>query len=111
MTNDELMTKHKSRKSAGLGISRRSAFVIRASSFLSRPPPPGNFRQTQDSLENLVRRRVFDLVDGDRIGDVEAAGFRPAKRFQMRAATERFANVVNIGADIKAFAANPAKID
>ena len=57
------------------------------------------------------RRRVSDLVNGDRLGDIEAAGFRAAKRFQMRAATEHFANVVNIGANIKAFAAQDAEID
>jgi len=32
----------------------------------------GNFRQTQHPVENLVRRRVSDLVNGDRIGDVES---------------------------------------
>ena len=72
---------------------------------------PGNFRQTKHLFENILSRRVFDLVDGDRIGYIEAAGFRPAKRFQMRAATERFADVVNIGADIKAFAAQHGEID
>src|SRR5215211_3111110 len=70
-----------------------------------------NFRQTQHSLENLLRRRVFDFVDSDRIGDVEAAGFRPAKRFQMSAATEHFADVVNIGADVKTFAAQHSEMD
>src|SRR2546427_592593 len=68
----------------------------------------GNFGQTQHPLENVLSRRVFDLADSDRVSYVEPAGFRPAKRFQMRAATERFADVVNVGADIKAFAAQHA---
>src|SRR3954452_19232968 len=80
------------------------SFVIRALSS-SRSAHPGNFRQSQHSRENFSRRRVFELLDSDRIGDVKAAGFRPAKRFQMRSATEHFADVMNVGADIKAFAA------
>src|SRR5215468_10945059 len=76
-----------------------------------RSAHPGNFRQTQHPLENVLTRRVLDLVDSDRVDYVEAAGFRPAKRFQVRAATERFADIVRIRADIKAFAAQHAEID
>src|SRR5690349_10366040 len=50
-----------------------SDFDTRISSFPSRSTHPGNFRQTQHPLQNLLRRRVFDLVDTDRISDVEAA--------------------------------------
>src|SRR5215467_4937185 len=76
-----------------------------------RSPHPGNVRQTQHPLENVLARRVLDLVDSDRVGYVETSGFGPAKRFQMRAATERLADVVSIGANIKAFAAQHAEID
>ena len=117
MPNAETVAKHESRKSRAREIIRGSifgfpsSFDIRISSFCSRSAHSGNFRQTQHPLENLVRRCVPDLVDTDRVCDVEAAGFRSTQRFQMRAATERFADVVNIGADIKAFAAQHAEID
>src|SRR3954467_7696095 len=130
MTNDEANARH-SERSRGipwrklLADSSRSfdfaqddsraklslLFVFAPSSFSSCSAHPGNFWQTKHSFENLVRHRVFDLVDSNRIGDVEAAGFRTSKRFQMRAATEHFADVVSVGADIKAFAAQHAEID
>src|SRR6516164_6425041 len=34
---------------------------------------PGNLRQTKHPIENMLSRRVFDLVDRDRIGYFEAA--------------------------------------
>jgi hypothetical protein len=47
-------------------------------------------------LRMSSRVAFLDLVNSDCVGHVEAAGFRPAKRFQMRAATELFADVVSI---------------
>src|ERR1043166_6676085 len=88
-----------------------SDFDIRIWSFSSRSTHPRNFRQTKHLIDNVLSRGVFDLFDTDRIGDFESAGFRPAKRFQMRAATEHFSNIVNIRADIKAFAAQHREID
>src|ERR1700758_1172749 len=44
-----------------------SSLVIRASSFLSRSAHSGNFRQAQHPVENFFTRRVFDLIDCDRV--------------------------------------------
>jgi len=88
-----------------------SDFDIRISSFPSGSAHSGNFRQTQHPFENLIGRRVLDAIDSNCIRNFEAPGFRPAQRFQMRAATERFADVVSIGADIKAFAEQHGEID
>ena len=84
---------------------------MRDSSFLSRSAHPGDFRQAQHPFENVLSRRVFDLVNGNCVGDAKAPGFRSTQRFQMRAATERLTNVVNVRANIKAFAAQDREID
>src|SRR6516165_3582227 len=89
------------------------SFDVRYSRFVlfSGSAHSGNFRQTKHPFENLINRRVLYAIDRNCIRNVEAPGFRPAQRFQMRAATERFADVVRIGADIKAFAAQHGELD
>src|SRR5262249_32273588 len=103
-TNDENMVRPNS-------FGLRYSDFLRHLSFFSRSAHLGNFRQTQNLIENVLSRRVLDLVDSDRIGDVEAAGFRSTQRFQMRTAAKRFTDLVNIGPDIKAFAAQHTEID
>src|SRR5689334_13256939 len=65
------------------------SFDVRYSDFVlfSGSAHSGNFRQTQHPFENLIGRRVLDAIDSNCIHNVEAPGFRPAQRFQMRAAT------------------------
>ena len=89
------------------------SFDVRYSDFVlfSGSAHSGNFRQTQDPFENLIGRRVLDVIHSNCICNVEAPGFRSPQRFQMRAATERFADVVGIGTNIKAFAAQHGEID
>src|SRR5215471_13766283 len=63
------------------------SFEVRYSDFalFSGSAHSGNFRQTQHPFENLISCRVLDAIDRNCIRDVEAPGFRPAQRFQMRA--------------------------
>ena len=60
---------------------------------------------------NFVARLAFDFIDTECIGHIEPARFDAAQRFQVGATTERLANVVHVGAHIKAFATNNAEID
>src|SRR5262249_35090766 len=117
MANDETMMRREPRKNRWPEIMPASTFGfpsmfgIRISRLCSRSAHLRDFRQTQHPTENFFSRRVFHLIDTDRVGYIEAARSRPAQRFQMGAGTKRFADVVNIRADIEAFAAQHAKID
>src|SRR6266699_6763817 len=117
MTNDEIMTKHEYTRRGAREIIRLSifgfplTFDIRISSFSSRSTHLGNFRQTQHPAENFLPSRVFDLIDRDRVRDIEPAGFCPAQRFQVGAAAEGLADVMYVGANIEAFAAQDAEVD
>src|SRR6266699_2898181 len=84
---------------------------LRASSFSSRSAHPRNFWKTQHPAKNFFARRVFDLIDRDRVRHVEAAGFYSAQRFQVRAAAERLTDVMHVGANIEPFTAQDAEID
>src|SRR4030095_2182331 len=70
-----------------------------------------NFGKGQQASENFFARRVSDLINTDRLSDIEAAGLCASQRFQVRAATELLANVMHIRANIKTFAAKNAEID
>jgi hypothetical protein len=85
---------------------RHSSFVI----FLGSPHPR-NLWKCQDAAEDFLARRVCDLMNSDRLSDIETTGFCAPQRFQVRAATELFADVVDIGANVKTFAAKDAEID
>ena len=70
-----------------------------------------NLGKGQQAVENFLARRVSDLINTDRLGDIEAARLCAPQRFQVRAATEFLANVMHIRANIKTFAAKDAEID
>ena len=61
--------------------------------------------------EDFFERRALDLINTDRLNDIKTTGLCAPQRFQVRAATELLADVVDIGANIKTFAAHDAKID
>src|SRR5438034_1064930 len=117
MTNDETMTKHEARIGNPRGIIRASSFgfpspfVIRASSFSSRSAHTRNFRECENAAENLFARRIFNLVDTDRLSEIETTGFCAPQRFQVCAATELLADVMHICANIKTLAAKDAEVD
>ena len=77
-------------------VRRRASAKLPAESECVRGCPP-------------VRRLEF--IDRDRAVDAESPGFRPPQILQMRTATERLADIVRVGANIKAFAADHAEID
>jgi hypothetical protein len=62
-------------------------------------------------LQDFFRRRLSDSINCYRIVHGESAGFRAPQIFQMRSAAERFSDIVDIGTNIKAFAAQNGKID
>jgi hypothetical protein len=70
-----------------------------------------NLGKGQQAVENFLARRVSDLINADRLGDIEAARLCASQRFQVRAATEFLANVMHIRANIKTFAAKDAEIN
>src|SRR4030095_7046155 len=70
-----------------------------------------NFGKGQQAAENFFARRVSDLINTDRLSDIEAAGLCAPQRFQVRAATEFLADVMHIRANIKTFAAKNAEVD
>src|ERR1041385_1862868 len=98
MTNDE-------------GTASIAQFDIRGSSFSSRSAHPGNLRQSQNPWKNVYRLRVLQFLDRDRAIHREPSRFRSSKILQVRPATERFADVVRVGANVEAFAANHREID
>jgi len=91
----------------GDGMQRsHSCFVIFLRSAQAR-----NFGKGQQAAENFFARRVSDLINTDRLSDIEAPGLCAPQRFQVRAATEFLADVMYIRANIKTFAAKDAEID
>src|SRR6476660_7360135 len=87
-----------------------SDFVLRPSSFLLRSPHPGNLRQRKHTCGNFGRVAIFDLIDRDRVRDIESPRFHSSERIEMRAATEFRANVVCVSSNIKTFAADNGEI-
>ena len=88
------------------GIERRTCIVLS-----SGAAHPRNFRQGQDSPENVHRLDVLQFLHGDGSVDAEPAGLGPAQILEVRAAAERLADVERVGANVKAFAADDAEID
>ena len=111
--NNDARTAKKSLARNHSGSAIRISFDLRHSDFVtySCSAHLRDFWETQQPVENFLSRRVFHIVDTDRVGYVEAARPRPTQRLQMGAATKRFADVVNVRADIKAFATQDAKVD
>src|SRR3989440_105875 len=89
-------------------IARKSGPGKRESSGIERRI---SIRKTQHPFENFFERSIFNFVDCYRIRHIEPAGFRPAQRFQMRAAAEGLSNVMYVRADIKPLAAQHAEVD
>src|SRR4051812_18884271 len=99
---------------------RKKAAPIRASSFLrhwssdfvitSRSPHTGDFGQRQDSGENIHRLALLQFRNRNGTVDVKPTRLRPPQVLEMRAAAEGLADVVRIGPDVKAFAANDREI-
>src|SRR6266850_2203230 len=87
-----------------------SSFVIRVSSFLLRSPHPGNLRQRKHTRGNFGRVAIFDLIDRDRVRDIESPRFHSSERIEMGAATEFRADVVCVGSNVKTFAAEDGEI-
>ena len=106
MTNDEGNPNDETQVPAQVLRFRPSSFVI----FLGSTHPR-NFGKFQDAAENFFARRGFDVIDTDRLGDIETTGFCAPERIQVCAATELFADVMDIGANIKTLAAKNAEID
>src|SRR6266576_3403100 len=117
MTNDETMTKHEARRGHARANIRASSFgfpssfVIRASSLSSCSAHTRYFRQRQHMPDDRLTRYRLDLLNSDRLSDIEATGFQPPQGFQVRATTESLADIVCISANIKTFAAEHAEID
>src|SRR5438105_13116291 len=107
MTNDEGMTKSECRKRSAIGHAS-FGFV---SSFPSRSPHPGNLRQRKHTRGNFGRVAIFDLIDRDRVRDIESPRFHSSERIEMRAATEFRADVVCVSSNIKTFAADTGELD
>src|SRR5687767_12922706 len=91
---------------ASSGIERRTCMLLS-----SGPAHSGNPGQRQDSRKNVNRLRLLQFVHRDRAFDAEAAGLRAPQILEMSAATERFPNIVGVGAHVETFAANDAEID
>src|SRR5439155_24399107 len=81
------------------------------SSFPSRSPHPGNLRQRKHTRGNFGRVAIFDLIDRDRVRDIEPPRFHSSQRIEMGAATEFRADVVRVSSNIKTFAADNGEID
>src|SRR5438309_2389070 len=89
-------------------IGEVSSFVLRY--FLSAAHS-GNFWQRQNPGKDIDRFGILQLVHRDRAVDRKPARLRSPQILEMGAATESLADVVGIGPDIKAFAANDGEID
>src|SRR5207253_9327152 len=107
MTNDEGMTKSECRKRSAVGHAS-FGFV---SSFPSRSPHPGNLRQRKHTRGNFGRVAIFDLIDRDRVRDIEPPRFHSSQRLEMGAATEFRADAVRAGSNIKTFASDNGEFD
>src|ERR1700730_12796269 len=117
MTNDETMTKSEARRRNARGAIRASSigflssFVIRISSFSSGPTHSRYFRQRENSPEDVHRFGRLQFIHRDGSVHAEPAGFRPPQILEMRSATERLADIVRVGPNVKALAANHAEIN
>src|SRR4029077_10071554 len=106
MTNDEGMTKSECRKRSAI---RHLSFGF-VSSFSLRSPHSGNLRQRKHTRDNFGRLAIFDLIDRDRVRDIESPRFHSSERIEMGAATEFRANVVCVSSNIKTFATDNGEI-
>jgi len=70
-----------------------------------------NLGKGQQATENFFAGRVSDLIHTHRLSDLKAARLCAPQRFQVRAATKLFADIMDIRANIKTFAAKDAEID
>src|SRR6266436_638735 len=88
-----------------------SSFVIRASPFRSGAAHPRNLRKRQNSSKNVHRFGCFQFLDRDGSVDAESSRFYPSQTLEMRSAPKCFANIVGVGPNVKALAADDTKID
>ena len=112
MTKQIRSTNDESRSVFGIRIwsfLRPSSFELRH--FPSRSPHPGNLRQRKHTRGNFGRVAIFDLIDRDRVRDIEPPRFHSSQRIEMGAATEFRADVVRVSSNIKTFAADNGEID
>ena len=70
-----------------------------------------NIRECQDPAKDFFARLTSNLIHSDGLIDIEAPRFHAPQRFEVPTATKFLADVVDIGANIEAFAANNAEID
>src|SRR2546430_8048871 len=70
-----------------------------------------NLRKRENSRNDLFAGQLFDLIDGNCVRDIEAAGFRAPQAFQMRAAPKCLTDIVRISSNIESFAAEHTEVD
>src|ERR1051326_691686 len=90
-----------------------ACFELRISDFdiFSGSPHARDFGQGENRSDRFFPGLVLELIDRDRVNDIEAPRFCAAQCFQVRATPEGFADVMNVSANIETFAADDAEID
>src|SRR4051794_15365237 len=77
-----------------------SDFGFRISTFSSGSSHSGNLRERENSARDFFPGKRFDLINRDGVSDLESPGLGSAKRFQMGAAAEGFADLVGISTNV-----------